>query len=158
MSNTTMAIQGANYSITAKPNCSLTPRQKIWVFVAVAIFPLVVSTGFFIAGAWMVLPFAGFELLGLGLAFYLMHCHAEDYESITITGDSLAVERREYKTISRMVFQCYWARVILRDAPGGEQKLWLRSHGREVEFGRYMNNEARLILAGQLKRRTGFVY
>jgi uncharacterized membrane protein len=128
------------------------------VFVAVAFFPLVVSIGFLIAGAWLVLPFAGFELLALGLAFYLVHCHSEDYESITITGNNLAVEWREYKTTSRMVFQCYWARVILRDAPGGEQRLWLRSHGKEVEFGRYMNNEARLILAGQLKRRTGLVY
>jgi len=158
MNNTTLAIQGADYSITAKPNCSLTPRQKIWVFVAVAFFPLVVSTGFLIAGAWLVLPFAGLELLVLGLAFYLVHCHSEDYESITITGGNLAVEWREYKTTSRMVFQCYWARVILRDVPGGEQRLWLRSHGREVELGRYMNNDARLILAGQLKQRTGFVY
>ncbi len=157
MSNT-VAIQGADYSITAKPNCSLTPRQRVWVFVAVAVFPLVISTGFLIAGAWMVLPFAGFELLALGLAFYLVHCHADDYESITITGNSLAVEWREYKKTSRIVFQCYWARIILRDAPGGEQKLWLRSHGREVEFGRYMSNDARLILAGQLKRRTGSIY
>lgn len=159
MNNRVLASQGASYSITAKPNCSLTPRQRVWAFIAIAAFPLVVSTGFMVAGAWMVLPFAGFELLVLGLAFYVVHCHSGDYENITITGGNLAVEWREYKKTSRMVFQCYWARVILRDVPGGsEQRLWLRSHGEEVEFGRYMNNDARLVLAGQLKRRTGFIY
>lgn len=158
VNNTILAMQDANYSITAKPNCSLTPRQKIWVFIAVASFPLIVSTGFLIAGAWLVMPFAGLELLVLGLAFYLVHCHSEDYESITITGNNLAVEQRDYKTTRRMEFQCYWARVILRDVPGGGQRLWLRSHGKEVEVGRYMSNDARLALAVQLKRRTGFVY
>jgi uncharacterized membrane protein len=153
-----LANEGANYSIMAKPNCSLTPRQKVGVFCAIAFFSLTVSIGFVIAGAWLVFPFAGLELLALGLAFYLVHCHSRDYESITIAGDNLAVEKRNYKQTSRIVFHRYWARVILRDAPGGEQRLWLRSHGKEVEFGRYMNNDARLILASQLRRRTGVIY
>jgi uncharacterized membrane protein len=158
VNNQPLTTQGADYSITVKPNCSLSPRQKIWVFLAVAIFPICVSTVFALLGAWLVLPFAGLELLALAFAFYLVHCHSGDYENITIAGGNLAIERREYKNTSRVVFQCYWARVILRDGPGGEQRLWLRSHGKEVEFGRNMSNDARLILAGQLKRRTGFVY
>ncbi len=158
MSNAILAIQDANYSVTAKPNCSLTPRQKVWVFVAIAFLPLVVSIAFMIIGAWLVMPFTGLELLVLGSAFYVVHCHSGDYESITITGDNLAVEWRNYKKTGRIVFHRYWARIILRDAPGGEQRLWLRSHGKEVEFGRYLSNTERLILAGQLKRRIGSVY
>jgi uncharacterized membrane protein len=148
----------ADFSITAKPNCSLTPDQRLWVFAAIASFSLIVATGFTLAGAWMVFPFAGLELLALGFAFYVIHCHSGDYESITIAGDDLAVETRHYKNISRVVFHRYWARVVLRGTAGGEQRLWLRSHGREVEFGRYLNNDARLVLASQLKRRTGVIY
>lgn len=158
MSIKPMAIQDANYSVTAKPNCSLTPRQKVWVFVGLSIFPILVSTFFSMLGAWMVLPFAGLELLALGTAFYWMHLHSDDYECLVIEGSKLQVERRNHKKISRVVLECCWARVILRDQPGGEQSLWLRSHGKEVEFGRYLSNEARLILAGHLRRRTGFVY
>ena len=113
--------------------------------------------GFILAGAWLVFPFAGAEMLALGVAFYVMHRHAGDYERLVIAGDDLAIEKRVYDDITRIVFHRYWARVILRDAPGGEQRLWLRSHGKEVEFGRYMNNEARLILASQLRRRTGAI-
>lgn len=152
------AAAGADFSITARPNCSLTPNQKFWIFSAIASFSLIVAMGFTLAGAWLVFPFAGMELLALGAAFYVVHRHSGDYESIVIAGDDLAIEKRVYRKISRVVFHRYWARVILRDTPDGEQRLWLRSHGREVEFGRYMNNDARLILASQLRRRTGIIY
>ncbi len=158
MNNQPLATQGADYSITVKPNCSLSPRQKIWVFLAIAIFPICVSIVFATFGAWLVLPFAGLELLALALGFYLVHCHSEDYENITIADGNLSIERRNRKKTSRVEFQCYWARVILRDSPDGGRHLWLRSHGKEVELGQNMSNDARLILAGQLRRRTGFVY
>jgi len=158
MSSAVLAMEDADYSITAKPNCSLAPHQVIAVFGAIASFSLLVALGFFLAGAWLVFPFAGLELLALAFAFYFVHCHSGDYENITIVGDNLAVEKRYYKKVSRVVFHRYWARVVLRGTPSGEQRLWLRSHGEEVEFGRYMNNDARLILASQLRRRTGVVY
>ena len=149
------AVGGVEFCVTARPNCSLTPSQKIWVFASIASFSLLVAVGFTLAGAWLVFPFAGLELIVLGLAFYLIHCHSADYESLTIEGDDLAVEQRSSKNVSRVVFHRYWARVVLREAAGGEQRLWLRSHGKEVEFGRFMDNETRLMLARQLKQRVG---
>jgi uncharacterized membrane protein len=150
-----LATSDVDFSITARPNCSLSLHQRLGVFTAIASFSLCVATGFTLAGAWLVFPFAGLELLALGAAFYIVHCHSGDYERLTIAGDNLAVEKRIYKKISRVVFHRYWARVVLRESPDGDRQLWLRSHGREVEFGRYLNNDARLILAKQLKRRTG---
>lgn len=155
MNGGTGAAKRADFSITATPNCSLTAQQKFWAFCAIASISLIVAMGFILAGAWLVFPFAGAEVLALGVAFYVMHRHAGDYESIVIAGDELAVEQRVYNNVSRIVFHRYWARVILREAPGGEHRLWLRSHGKEVECGRYMNNDARLVLAGQLRQRTG---
>ena len=147
-----------DFWITAKPNCSLTPRGRLWLFVVIAMFSLLVAVGFALVGAWMVFPFAGLELMALGAAFYVVHCHSNDYESITIAGDDLAVETRNYKNINRIVFHRYWARVVMRDTPGGEQRLWLRSHGKEVEFGRYIDNDTRLMIARELKQRVGAIY
>lgn len=158
MVSAVLAAEDADYSITAKPNCSLAPQQVMAVFGVIASFSLLVAFGFFLVGAWLVFPFAGLELLALAFAFYCVHCHSGDYESITIAGDSLAVEKRYHKKVSRVVLHRYWARVVLRGTPGGEQRLWLRSHGKEVEFGRYMNNESRLVLASQIKRRIGAIY
>jgi len=147
-----------DYKIIARPNRSLSAQGMVKVVAIIASFSLVVALGFSLVGAWMVLPFAGLEVLALAYAFYFINCHADDYESITIEGDSLAVEKRNYKNTSQIVFNRYWARVLLRELPGGEQSLLLRSHGKEIEFGRrFMNNDQRLALAKQLKKRVGVV-
>lgn len=153
-----MAPCMADYRVIARPNCSLSPRGRVAVVALIASFSLLVAIGFSLIGAWLVLPFAGLELLALAYAFYHIHCHAEDYESITIAGDHLAVEKRDYKNVSQIVFNRYWARVTLRELPSGEQCLLLRSHGKEVEFGRrFMDNQQRIALARQLKQRVGVV-
>lgn len=153
-----MASSVVDYRIIARPNCSLSPKGRIGVVALIASFSLAVAIGFSLIGAWLVLPFAGLELVAVAYAFYYINCHAADYESITIEGDQLAVEKRDYKNTSQIVFHRYWARVLLRDLPSGDQSLLLRSHGKEVEFGRhFMNNDQRLALAQQLKRRVGVV-
>lgn len=153
-----MASSVVDYRIIARPNCSLSPKGRVGVVALIASFSLAVAIGFSLIGAWLVLPFAGLELVAVAYAFYYINCHAADYESITIEGDQLAVEKRDYKNTSQIVFHRYWARVLLRQMPSGDQSLLLRSHGKEVEFGRhFMNNDQRLALAQQLKRRVGVV-
>jgi uncharacterized membrane protein len=153
-----VASSVVDYRIIARPNCSLSPKGRIGVVALIASFSLAVAIGFSLIGAWLVLPFAGLELVAVAYAFYYINCHAADYESITIEGDQLAVEKRDYKNTSQIVFHRYWARVLLRRLPSGDQSLLLRSHGKEVEFGRhFMNNDQRLALAQQLKRRVGVV-
>ena len=153
-----MALSVTDYTIVARPNCSLSAKGRIGVVAIIASLSMAVAIGFSLNGAWLVLPFAGLELVALAYAFYYIHCHSADYESITIAGDQLAIEKRSYNAVSQIVFQRYWARVLLRDLPSGDQCLLLRSHGKEVEFGRYfMNNNQRLALARQLKKRVGVV-
>ena len=150
-----MATSIVDYKIVARPNNSLSPQKTVKLVALLALFSLTVAIAFGFAGAWMVFPFAGLELLALAYAFYFIHCHADDYESITIAGDRLAIEKHHYKKTSQVVFHRYWARVVLRETPSGEHRLWLRSHGKEVEVGHFMNNRQRLALARQLQMRTG---
>lgn len=150
-----MATSVVDYKIVVRPNCASSPHEMAKVVAALAIFSLSIAIAFGFAGAWLVFPFAGLELLALAYAFYFIHCHAEDYESITIEGDHLAIEQHHYKNTSQVVFHRYWAQVIVRKSPSGEHRLWLRSHGNEVEIGRFMNDRQRLDLAEQLQMHTG---
>lgn len=129
------------------------------VVVAItASFSLLIGCGFSLAGAWPVLPFAGLEVLTIAWAFHHIHRHAGDYESLTIEGDSLAIEKHDCNHDSRTVFNRYWAQILLRQQPSGGHALLVRSHGREVEFGRrFLSDDQRLLLAGQLKKRVGAV-
>ena len=150
-----MATSIVDYKIVARPNCSLSPQEMAKIVALLAFFSLSIAIAFSLAGAWMVFPFAGLELLALAYAFYFINSHADDYESITISGDRLAIEKHQHKSTSQVVFHRYWAQVVLRQTPSGEHRLWLRSHGKEVEVGHFMNNRQRLALAQQLQMRTG---
>lgn len=145
-----------DFKIVAKPNCSLS-RQGMYIVVGiVAFFSLAIALAFSLMGAWLVLPFAGAEMILVAGAFYYMQCHANDFESITIIGDELSLDKRDYKHTSRVVLNCYWAKVLLVKQPSGDHALLLKSHGKEYEFGkRLMHDEDKVALAKQLKQRVG---
>lgn len=149
----------AHYSITLRPNNSISGRGRLIVVGVLAFMSLAVAIAFGLIGAWMVLPFAGLELAALAYAFYYMHCHVNDFESITIEGDTLKVVQYSYSQQKEFSFNRYWVKVITKVLPCGDELLFLSAHGKEIEFGgRYMNNEQRLVLAQQLKQYVGLNY
>ena len=108
-----------------------------------------IACAFAAAGAWLILPFAGIEMLVLLAAFRYVDRHAADYERIAIDGDKVQVEICEVGRARSHEFNRCWAQLVAsRD--GG--RLALRSHGREVEIGRHRNDDQRLALARELGR------
>ena len=154
-----MAITDLGYKIIARHNNSLTPKAGVKLLLALAGIILVVGFGFARIGAWLVLPFAGLEILAFAYAFHYIYLHSGDFESITIGNDSVVVEKRDYKEVTTTVFQRHWAQVSLREVASvggviGKSGLFIRSHGKEVEFGKdFMNDEQRVLLARELKQK-----
>jgi uncharacterized membrane protein len=145
--------------IIARPNNSLSVDDSIKLLAALAGIALVVALGFFHIGAWLVLPFAGLEIMAFAYAFHTVYLHADDFESITIENDRVVVEKRNVKEITTTVFQRYWAQVNVRDVAmikgsNGKCGLFISSHGNEVEFGRnFINDEQRSQLARDLRQK-----
>jgi uncharacterized membrane protein len=145
--------------IIARPNNSLSVDDSVKLLAALAGIALVVALGFFHIGAWLVLPFAGLEIMAFAYAFHTVYLHADDFESITIENDRVVVEKRNVKEITTTVFQRYWAQVNVRDVAmikgsNGKCGLFISSHGNEVEFGRnFINDEQRSQLARDLRQK-----
>lgn len=150
-----MAIIVSDSKITVGPNSSLSVVDTMKLVLGLAAVSMSVGVGFALAGAWMVLPFAGLEILAIAYAFYYIAMHAQDYESIVIDENKILVEQYCYKGVSNKVdFQRYWARVILRPLENGKSGLFIGSHGKELEFGKHFLNDAqRIFLANELKQR-----
>ncbi len=154
-----MAVSDLGCKIIASPNNSLTPQASVKVLAVLAIIILVVGFGFASIGAWLVLPFAGLEIVAFAYAFNHIYLHSADFDSITIESDRVVVEKRNYKEFSTTVFQRNWAQVNVRDVASvggviGKSGLFIRSHGKEVEFGRnFINDEQRTVLARELKQK-----
>lgn len=154
-----MTIACSGNQILLKPNNSLSPETAIKVVSILAVMVTIVALGFMHIGAWLVLPFAGLEILAISYAFYMMHLHADDFECITIEGDKVVVEKRNYKKLTTSVFQRYWAQVNVRSVCHGKvvnnkNGLFISSHGKEVEFGGdYISDEQRTLLARELREK-----
>ena len=56
-------------------HCSISPAGLLGVFAALSIVTLAIGIGFAIVGAWLILPFAGLEVLILGVAFVVHARH-----------------------------------------------------------------------------------
>jgi uncharacterized membrane protein len=154
-----MAVANLGDKIIARPNNSLSVDDSVKLLAALAGIALVVALGFLHIGAWLVLPFAGLEIVAFAYAFHSVYLHADDFDSITIESDRVVVEKRNVKEITTTVFQRYWAQVNVRDVAmikgsNGKCGLFISSHGNEVEFGRnFINDEQRSQLARDLRQK-----
>jgi uncharacterized membrane protein len=140
--------QHGGFSLTLKRNCSISPSGLACVFAALAVAVLAIGVGFAIAGAWLILPFAGLEVLLLGGAFVLQARHATDYERIALERGRLRVEvaegrrRASYELDARRVrVEIDGSRVVVH---GAQEAL---------ELGRHLDEESRRAFGAELKKR-----
>jgi uncharacterized membrane protein len=141
-----------SFVLVARRNNSLSARGSRIVLGSFFAIAFAISLAFALQGAWLILPFAGAEVAMLYLAFRVMARHAGDYESISISADRVLIERSERGRLDRHEFSRYWARVVLeRSVPGRGDVLAVRSHGRQVEFGRHLTEEQRRRVAQTLQ-------
>jgi uncharacterized membrane protein len=138
------------FSLVLKRNCSISPAGLACVFVALAVAVLAIGTGFAIAGAWLILPFAGLEVLMLGTAFVLQARHAADYERIELYDGRLRVEVAEAERRARYELDARRVRVGMQGPA-----LVLHAPGGEVELGRHLDADSRIAFAAELRRRLG---
>ncbi|MDH3689785.1 MAG: DUF2244 domain-containing protein [Gammaproteobacteria bacterium] len=142
------------FQATIKPNQSLSLSAMLGLFVSLTLVAMAI--GFYLAtlGAWMVLPFAGLELLVVGVVLVTVSRHTNDYELIIVDDSAVRVTRRLGAREISYEFQRYWTKVFLE--PGLHRwhpsRLLIGSHGRRIALGGCLTEEARREFATQLQR------
>jgi uncharacterized membrane protein len=139
-------VSTPHFSLVLKRNCSMSPKALAGVFAALALVVLAIGAGFALLGAWLVLPFAGLEVLLLGAAYVLYARHAADYERIELESGHLRVEVADGERTAR--YELDSAKVFVE-----EGRVVLRDAKEELEVGRYLGAEARVELAAELRQR-----
>jgi uncharacterized membrane protein len=141
------------YSVTFRPNRSLTANSKFKVILMLSIIPILIGIGFSMIGVWLVMPFVGLELAALAYAFYYINAHENDYESITIDDEKLEIKTCYRGEVKHKSLNPYWTKLVQRELANGELELGLISHGKEILVGKYLTREQRETIAEQLKKR-----
>ena len=136
------------FSVILKRNCSISPAGLACVFAALGVAALAIGAGFALAGAWLILPFAGLEVLLLTAAFLLQARHATDYERIELDRGRLAIEVAQAARIARYELD---ARAVRVESDG--RQIVLRGGREPLELGRHLDDESRAAFAVELKKR-----
>ncbi len=147
----------AEHRIVLAPRCSLTTRSALLFLGTVAVTTFAVATFFAAMGFWPVLPFAGLEIGLLTWALRVSMRRASERETITVSVDSIVVERSLGVGRGHEVFPRHWARVKLHAPPVAlhPSRLMVESHGRACEVGRFLTESERRGLAARLKQLVG---
>ena len=134
------------------PNPSMNWQGQILVYAVIVVFSLTIAVSFYLIGLTLILPFSGLELLALGVALYITAWRSGQREVILLSEDRIIVERGRKGPAERVELSRYWARVILEGSHNHWYpcRLFIRSHGRQVEIGRFLNEQERSGLAEEL--------
>jgi uncharacterized membrane protein len=157
------AVEGAGASPVAvefvsRRNCSLSPRALMAVFGSAVAVSFAFGVMFAAAGAWLVLPFAGVELLALAAAFVVYGRHATDGERLRFTGEALSVEVTQGPSVRVYEFDARLVRLLAEDgvAGGGRsplagRRLFLSQRATRLEVGRHLDARRRAELEKDLR-------
>lgn len=148
---------GGGTRIVVRPNRSMSWHDVQLVYVAMVAAGLMIATGLALAGAWLVFPFAGLELVAVGACFYRSAQRCAEREVISIDDGLIAVERGRYRPMQRFELPRQWAQVGLQQGAvrGYPCRVLIRAHGRAVEVGSRLAESERRLLARRLRRCLG---
>ena len=132
-----------------KRNCSVAPRQLLAFYMSLSLLALAIGAIFWTRGAPFVLPFAGAELLAVGVALLIHARHAADRESLVLLPGRFTVVCTLGRRTERVEFAPAWVRVEPRHGDGS--LIELSGEGRRAAVGRFVRPELRRALADELR-------
>jgi uncharacterized membrane protein len=134
------------------PHRSLEPKGFLILMLAIGGVSFVMGVAFLMMGAWPVFGFFGLDVLLIYVAFRLNYRAGRAYELVELTPRTLTLKQvsASGKTKS-FEFNPYWVRVLVTERRDGGNHLKLTSHGRELEFGRLLNDDERRDFAIALR-------
>lgn len=140
--------------IILQPNRSWTWQANLVFLAGLALISLTIALIFLLGGYWMILPFTLLELAAVTAAFYWCVRATHRQEVLTFSEDELLIERGIRAPEQRHVFKRLFARIFVRRPrhPWYETRIAVRSHGREVEIGDFLNPDDKKALVTELRR------
>ena len=130
-------------------NCALTPKQLFSFYIALVCLSLIVATGFFVAGVWVISIFTALEISAVTIGFLIYCRHALDCETIEIEDKRLLVKKYIGHKETLYEFNTQWAKI---EPPIQGSKIFKISQADvQVELGQFIRPEQQIALIAQVR-------
>jgi len=138
--------------IVLTPNRSMSWRQNQLVILSLLIISSMIGGGFALMGAWVILPFAGIEILALSASLYyvswkLSYCH------VLNLGDSVTVEKGVYFPKQSWKFSAdeIFARVQEAHHDWDAPSVAIVNRSHTIDVGEFLNKNDTLKLIDEIR-------
>jgi uncharacterized membrane protein len=139
--------------IILKPNNSATWRFNMMVVASLAFIATLISTFFLLQGLWLIAPFSGLEVLALLGCLYLCARSNIQTEVIKFKPDKVIIEQGRTFAERSWEYHRSWAKIFVRKPRlrGRPDQVVIRSHGKELELGSFLNKDDKEALVRKLR-------
>ncbi|MBZ2168680.1 DUF2244 domain-containing protein [Marinobacter sp. F4216] len=137
------------------PNRSLSWRGNVRIWLCVVAVTAIIATGMALAGAWVIIPFAGAEVLALAAGVYLTSKACQRQEVLTINDGDIRLEKGRTRKLSEWTLPLRYARLRMNPPahPFAPPKLALIHRDVHVSLGSFLNLEDTEALVSFLESR-----
>ena len=142
---------GAAWVWHLKRNISISPATMAWIFIGLGFVSLFIGGAFYFAGATLILPFSLVEIAVLVVAYFYNAIHANDYEKLTVEGNSVKIENKVGLKISQMELVRSMTRVDTLSHLN--EIIQLRQGSVHTFFGKFVHANLRPLLAKKIADR-----
>lgn len=125
--------------MTLRPRRSADPRVAYILCGALGLIWLTAGIFFISLGGWPVMGFFGAEFIFIAAMVHIFIRRTEVVEIVEINTKDVTVQRRELGREESKVFPAYWAQIDFTGSPTQNAALKIRSHGEDIEIGRFLS-------------------
>lgn len=130
-------------TIVLRPNRSASWLQTKWFLAFIGFIVLSIAIGWSIVGAWVILPFAGFEVALLSFIMYRVSQNTYQQHVIVVSDDQVEIQAG-YKSPTRswkLEKDAAHLRVKEGNHPYDPHMLYVSDDKRTINVGHFLNRE-----------------
>lgn len=149
---------GQGGRLVIRPHAPLSWKGSLLVFALVSAPIVFVAVICGLLGSWYVLPFSLLVVTAVGIGLAAGYRRTQIREVVSVAGEAVAVDRGHRHPEEHYEFPRGWAQVVLLEPAAARDEfshLFIRSHGREVELGAFLDEAERHDLAKRLQHLMG---
>ena len=139
--------------IVLRPNNSSSWKFNMQIVASLAFIAFCISYYYALQGLWVIFLFAGLAIGFLFICLYLRLRANINTEVITFDESTVIVERGRYQAEKIWKYQRMWAKIFVKEpvTRGYPKQVFIRSHGKELELGSFLNKKDKEILIKDIK-------
>jgi uncharacterized membrane protein len=140
-------------TIILKPNNSSSWQFNMQILASLSAIIFLLSAYFALQGLWLVVPFAFLVIATVYVCLYLRVRDNIKTEIITFNDSTVVVERGRYHAEDTWKYHRLWTKIFVKKPQlrGYPKQIFIRSHGKELELGSFLNKKDKEILIKDLK-------